>query len=198
VRSRQAAVERAAVVAKTAADPLAPRLDLEAYVEAQGLGDNDYGAAAEGLGTLDHVGAHLGLVYELPFTSTRHRAEAARAKLSVESARAQLEQARTAVVSELEIRLRTHTAAGERLELAERTLGFAREQLTAEQARLDTGASTPLEVLKAEEEARAAELRVVRARAEMHTSRLGVDHLLGQLLTRYSMHDAAAGNDPSL
>jgi len=187
VRERAAAVTLAETQARTASDPLEPRLDLEAYVQAQGLADRDVGLAAEETVTGQAISAHVGLVYETPFSSTRRRAEAARARIAVETARTQLEEAKLAVASEIDVALAEHKAGAERLTLAERTVDIARKQLSAEQARLATGATTPLTVVEAEEDLRSAELRVARARADLMQASLTIDHLTGQLLARHPL-----------
>jgi outer membrane protein len=187
VRERAAAVTLAEVQAKTASDPLRSRLDLEAYVQAEGLGNDDVGAAAEGAATGQAISAHVGLVYETPFSSTRRNAEAARARIAVDTARAQLEEAKLAVASEVDIALAERAAGAERLTLAERTVEIARQQLTAEQARLASGATTPLTVVQAEEGLRSAELRVARARADLMQTALTIDHLTGDLLVRHPL-----------
>lgn len=187
VRERAAAVMLADTQAQTADDPLRPRLDLEAYVQAEGLGNDDVGAAAEGAVTGQAISAHVGLVYETPFSSTRRNAEAARARIAVETARAQLEEAKLAVQSEVDIALAEHEAGGERLALAQHTVEIAREQLKAEQARLSTGATTPLTVVEAEDNLRSAELRVARARADLMQTSLTIQHLTGALLARHPL-----------
>jgi outer membrane protein len=187
VRERAAAVTLADTQARTASDPLRSRLDLEAYVQADGLGNDDVGEAAEGAVTGQAVSAHVGLVYETPFTSTRRNAEAARARIAVDTARAQLDEAKLAVASEIDVALAERKSGAERLALAEHTVEIAREQLKAEQARLATGASTPLTVVEAEEDLRSAELRVARARADLMQSSLTIDHLTGNLLARHPL-----------
>jgi outer membrane protein TolC len=187
VRERAAAITLADTQAKTAGDPLRSRLDLEAYLQAEGLGNQEVGAAAEGALTGQAISAHVGLVYETPFSSTRRNAEAARARIAVDTARAQLDEAKLAVASEIDIALAEHASGAERLTLAERTVEIARQQLTAEQARLATGATTPLTVVQAEEDLRGAELRVARARADLMQSALTIDHLTGDLLARHPL-----------
>lgn len=187
VRERAAAVTLAETQAQTAGDSLRSRLDLEAYVQAEGLGNDDVAAAADGFVTGQAISARIGVVYETPFSSTRQSAEAARARLAVEAARAQLDEAKLAVASEVDVALAQHAAGAERLALAERTVEIARKQLAAEQARLATGASTPLAVVQAEDSLRNAELRVARARADLVQTALSIDHLTGALLTRHPL-----------
>jgi outer membrane protein TolC len=186
VHERASAVALAETQASTAEEPLRPRLDLEAYLQADGLGNEDLGAAAEGLGTLQAVSAHVGLLYEGPFSADRKRNAAARARIAIEVARAQLDEAKQSVLAEVDVALAGHAAETERVKLAQRTVEIARQQLTAEQERLAAGASTPLSVVQAEEDLRDAELRVAQARAALIQTALTLDHLTGRLLARHA------------
>lgn len=184
LRARAAEVELARVQARTADDPLRSRLDLEAYVQAQGLGNQDVGAAAEQFGTLGAVSAHVGLVYEAPFSDTRRSAEAARARLAVDAAEAELAQARAGVLAELRGALARQRAGAQKVELAAETVRIAGQQLAAEEARFRSGSATPLAVVEAESDLRGAQLRVARARADLLIASLTVEHLTGRLLAR--------------
>jgi outer membrane protein TolC len=185
VLERASTVLLAETQSRTADDPLRPRLDLEAYLQAEGLGNEELGPAAEGLVSGQAISAHLGLVYEAPFSSDRRRAEAARARIAVDSARAALDEAKASVTAELEVALAEQSAGGARLQLAEQTVEIAKQQLAAEQARLAAGASTPLSVVQAEDDLRSAELRVAQARAGIVQSGLTLAHLTGALLARH-------------
>jgi outer membrane protein TolC len=184
VRERAAAVELADVQARTASDPLRPRFDLEAYVQAEGLGNDDVGPAATGLAELDAVSAHVGLIYEAPLSGSRQQTEAARARLGGEQAREELRAAQNSVAAEVQVALVQLDAGRERLALAEQTAQIAEQQLRAEQARLASGASTPLAVVEAEDALRGARLRIARARADWVVAGITLDHLTGRLLAR--------------
>jgi len=186
VREREAAIAAAELQARTAADPLRPRLDLEAYVQADGLGNQDVGAAAERLGTLGAVSAHVGVTYEMPFTGVRRQSEAARAALAVEVARSQLQELQQSLSAQVETALSQLSAGRERLLLAQQTEAIASNQLTAEQARLSAGASTELQVAQAEDDLRAARLRITRAKADLRVTAIGLQYLTGSLLTQYA------------
>ncbi len=187
VHERAASVLLAETQARTADDPLRPRLDLEAYLQAEGLGNNDVGAAAEGFVTGQAISAHVGLVYEMPFSSTRQHNASARARLAIEVARAQLDEAKESVLAELDVALTELSAGTERVTLAQRTVEIAQQQLAAELARLSAGATTPLAIVQAEEDLRSAQLRVVQARAALVQTSLTVDHLTGRLLARHAV-----------
>jgi outer membrane protein TolC len=186
LRALEADLELARLQARTAEEPYRPRLDVEAYVQAQGLGNNDVGAALTQFGTLGAVGAYVGFVFETPLDSSGRRAEAARARLAVEIASERLAQARQGISSEVRIALTREAAARRKLELAEQTARIARQQFEAEQARFQTGVSTTLAVLEAEEQVRGAELRVARARADLLGANLSLQHLSGRLLVKHA------------
>jgi outer membrane protein TolC len=191
LRERAAAVELARIRARTAAEPQRQRLDLDSYVQAQGLGNKSTDAAFQQFGQMEAVSAFVGLTYEAPINRRSERAVAAQARIAVESAEQQLIETRQRLVSELGKALEQSGAQERRVELAEQTENIAGRQLDAEQARFRTGASTALEVLVAEDRVRNARLRVARARADLVQSRLGIEHMTGQLIERFggAAHD---------
>lgn len=185
LRELEAALELARLQARTAEDPQRSRLDLDAYVQADGLGNDEVGPAVKQLGTLGAVSAHVGLTYETPLDDSGRRAAAARARLAVDVAAQRLAEARQSVLSEVRTALTSEAAARRRLALAEETTRIAERQLEAERARFQTGASTALAILTAEDEVRSAQLRVARVRAELLEASLTLQHLTGRLLARY-------------
>lgn len=186
LRELEASLELARVQARTADDPQRARLDLDAYVQAEGAGYDAPGRTLQQFGTLGAVSAHVGLTFETPLDDSRRRADAARARLAVDIAAQRLEAARQALRSEVRVAVAREAAARRRLELAEETARIAALQLAAEQARFEGGSSTPLAVLEAEETLRSAQLRVARARSDLLTSNLAIQHLTGRLLDRYA------------
>jgi outer membrane protein TolC len=185
LRERAAAVELARIRARTASDPLRQRLDLDAYAQAQGLGNESASDAFNQFGNMKAVSAFVGLTYEAPVQRRAERAAAAQARIAVDSAEQQLNEARQRLLSDLGKALEQTSAQRRRVELAEQTQSIAERQLVAEQARFRTGASTALEVLVAEDRLRNARLRVTRARADLVQSGLSLDHMTGQLLARF-------------
>lgn len=183
LRQLESAVKVAKVQAQAAGDAFRPRLDLDAYVKAQGLGYNDVPAALRQLSGTEAMSVHVGLTFELPLDDTRHRAERARALLAVETARRKLAEARQRLLSDLENATTKESAANQRVELSGQTLDIARRRAAAEHARYVTGSSTAIQVLDAENAARAAELRMARARADLAQAHVNILHLTGRLLT---------------
>jgi outer membrane protein TolC len=171
---------------KIAGDPLRPRLDLDAYVQAQGLGNRSVPPAFEQFGRLDAVSAHVGLTFELPLTDTRRSAQIQSALFACHVAEQQIAE------NELEIRgavakaMADLSAARQRLELASKTEKVAGEQAEAEQQRFAAGGSIAVTVQQAEDSHRQAQLRVQRARVDLVLADITLAQLRGQLLTRYA------------
>ncbi|MFH1811592.1 MAG: TolC family protein [Pseudomonadota bacterium] len=179
------AMHLAEVQARTAAEPLRPRLDLTGYVQAQGLGNQDLAPAFSGLASSDGVSAMVGLSFETPLDGTQRESEAARARLAVQSAQEQLNQAEQAVVADLDTARARAQAAARRTELSAQTLSIVQRQVVAEEARFATGSSTALDVSQAQDQLRASSLRELRARVDSTQLRLQLLHLTGRLLEVY-------------
>jgi outer membrane protein TolC len=199
VQESAGTLKLAAVRARTASDPLRQRLDLDAYAQVQGLANREKtitGGPSDEMPNQQYMyvdgafqskagfGAFVGLTYEIPVTSRGQRAAAAKAHADVREAEAQLEAVRQRVLADVRKLIEQRRAQERSIELAQRTREIAAHQLEAEQARFASGSGTTLEVIQAEDKRRAAELRVVRAQADLAQSALRLDHLTGQLLSR--------------
>jgi outer membrane protein len=171
---------------KIAGDPLRPRLDLDAYVQAQGLGNRSVPPAFEEFGKLDAVSAHVGLTFEMPLTDTRRSAQIQAALFAAHIAEKQIEENELAIRSSVASTIDQRRAARERLELSTQTERVARAQTEAERARFLAGGSIAITVQQAEDAYRQAQLRVQRARVDLVLAELSLAQLRGQLLARYA------------
>ncbi|MBX3259490.1 MAG: TolC family protein [Labilithrix sp.] len=183
VGAKRAAVELAAVKERTAADPYRARLDLDAYVQAQGLGNDDVPSAFTQLAGLGALSAHVGLTLELPLTATRARGEADRARATTESAESELTAAKQSVASDVSSARHKHELARRRVELASESVRYAEAQLDAEKERFKTGSGTALQVIQSQDSVQSAAKRLARARADRVEARLALSHLTGDLLS---------------
>lgn len=172
-------------------DPLRPRLDVDAYVQAQGLGNRRVPPALQQFGQMDAVSAHVGLTFEMPLTDSRRSAQVQAAQFAAHVAEKQLEENELEVRSSVASAIAQRRAAAEKLELASRTEKIARQQAEAERARFQAGGSIAITVQQAEDSYRQAQLRVQRARVDLVLADLTLAELRGQLLVRYS--DAVKG-----
>lgn len=182
VAEQKSALKLAEVQARTAGDALRPRLDVDGYVQAFGLGLREVAPVFEQVGTLRAVTAQVALTFETPLDDTRLRAERDRAELAVTAARQRLDAVLQQVATELEEAQQRDRSARRRIDLTERTLTIAREQLNAEEQRFRTGSATALQVREAEEQVRSAELRAVRARVDLALAHITIAHLTGSLV----------------
>jgi outer membrane protein TolC len=170
--------------AGVAGENVRPRLDVEAFMESQGVSEA-IPRAAERAAEFSWITAHIGLVFELPLADARRQAEQTAAVLAVRIAEENLKAARNRIAAQAALAVANDTATRERLSLAERTLAAATRAYEAERLRFELGQSLPVQVLQAEEELRRARLRVARARVDVAQVEADVLHLLGKLLVRY-------------
>jgi outer membrane protein len=171
---------------KIAGDPLRPRLDLDAYVQAQGLGNRSVPPAFEQFGKMDAVSAHVGLTFEMPLTDTRRTSQIQAAQMAGHVAEQQIAENELAIRASVASAIAQRRAARERLTLATETEKVARAQAEAERARFLAGSSIAITVQQAEDSYRQAQLRVQRARVDLVLADLALDNLRGQLLARYA------------
>jgi outer membrane protein len=171
---------------KIAGDSLRPRLDLDGYVQAQGLGNRRVPPALEQFGQMEAVSAHVGLTFEMPVTDTRRAAQIQAAQLAASMAEKQIAANELSIRSSVASAIARRRAARQRLELASQTEKVARAQAEAERARFLAGSTIAITVQQAEDSYRQAQLRVQRARVDLVLADLSLDELRGQLLARYA------------
>ncbi|MBW2456620.1 MAG: TolC family protein [Deltaproteobacteria bacterium] len=194
----QAAVEQSQIVAQqkaqlaleqeranVAGEAERPRLDLEAYVQSQGLGNRDVPPAFEQFGTFDAFSAHVGLVFELPLSGSRRSAQRRSAEASVDATRERLHAAEQQAKAEAAIELVRLEQARRRVELASAMAEVATQNVDAQQKRHAQGDAITLVVHDAEDQLRRAQLSVTRARVDAVQANIRIDHLTGELLRRY-------------
>ncbi|HEX5660612.1 MAG TPA: TolC family protein, partial [Polyangiales bacterium] len=186
VREKLSALALARLQQKTADDPKKPQLDLDTFVQTQGIGLESYADSASQFVSGDVISGFMGLTFSAPVNTRVQRAEAAKARLATEVAEEQLRETKQRVLSQVRGALDKEAAGAQKVELAERTVGIAERQLSAEQARYQSGSSTSIAVLEAQNAVRSAKLRLARARADWSESALVLDHLSGDLLARYA------------
>lgn len=180
----EAQVKLARARAEVAGESSRPRLDLEGYLETQGVSTR-IPRAAERAGSMSWVTAHVGVVLELPLDDSRRRAERSAAQLAVRIAQQNVKAARDRIGAQATLAVANEQAARRRLTLARRTQAVAEKAYEAERARFELGEAIPIQVQQAEDELRRAKLRVARARVDLAQAQVTVLHLSGRLLGRY-------------
>jgi outer membrane protein TolC len=182
VRELSARVDLARDQARVAGESMRPRLDLQAWVQGEGLGNRSITPAFEQIGRAEAGGAFVGLTFEMPLTDRRRQAQRQEAVLAVQIAEQELLAVLQQVATEAASWVSRRESADRRLELALRTQELAEQQTAAEQRRFEIGTAIALQVQQAEDALRQARLRVVRARVDGVQADLGIDHLTGRLL----------------
>jgi outer membrane protein TolC len=167
--------------AEVAADELRPRLDLQGWVQAQTLGNDELGPVFEQYGQSEAYSAYLGLLYELPLDDRRRQAKRAAAALEVEINRQQLVAARDRVTASVRSAVEKLLSARKRVAFAGQTLEAAEKQAQAERERHSFGAAIYVQVREAEEAVREAGLRLERARVDVVQADIALQGLTGAL-----------------
>jgi outer membrane protein TolC len=188
VAQQRVAVEVAENALRTAAEATRPRLDVQAWVQAQGLGNQALTPALEQLGAFANVSGNVGLVFELPLSSERHEAQQASAELQVAAARQRLEAVRQQVTADTQTELATLEQATQSVALAQRTADVSRRNVEAQHQRLRSGSAIALEVREAEDSLRRAQLSIERARVNAAQAQVRLEHLEGQLLAKWGVN----------
>ena len=186
---QRALVDLATVQARTAEESYRPKLDLDAYVQAQGLGNRSLGPMFDQLGGLGAVSAHVGLTYQAALDGTQQRSERERALVAIQIAKQRLTAIEQRLVTDVDKALTREESSRKRVKLADATLAIAKQQYEAEAQRFRTGSATALQVREAENSVRSAELRASRARADWIEASLTLEHLSGRLLERWTKVD---------
>lgn len=162
------------------------RLDVFGKLSMGALWTEDSYAGASIPGGRPAFTATAGLELEIPMGERSASAEAARARTQ-KSAAEQRYQARVdslmAEASSLSVEL---SAANRQVALSEKTAKISGELAEAERQLLGLGTGSPTDVVKAEQSAREAQLRHLRAVVSRATSELDFEHTTGELLGRYA------------
>lgn len=187
VARTQLEVERAETSAKSAADATRPKLDVAAWVQTQGLGNQSTSAAFDQLGRFSNVSGNVGLTFELPLSSQQHDGQVQAAQIAVRAANARHDAAVQQVRSDAKTELAQLEQAREKVSLAERTAEVSTRSVEAQQKRFASGTATALEVREAEQTLRRAQLSVERHRVDAVKSNVRLEHLTGDLLVRWGV-----------
>lgn len=178
------ASSRSRVAAAEDADQV--KLDVFATASAGGQWTDDDYPGLDLPGSRPVFGVLAGISIELPFGGGRQEADAARARTQLSSAEAKY-QARSDALQAEAITLRGNLiATADQIRLATETARIATQLAEAERQRLQIGTTTSSDVVKAEQTAREAELRRLRAIVNQVSSELELQHATGALLDKYA------------
>jgi outer membrane protein TolC len=122
----------------------------------------------------------LGAALEVPlFEGGRLSARVGEAQARLATARARLEDQRASVYYEVQTVFLDLKAAADRVEVAEGTLGLAREQLQQARDRFEAGVADNLEVVQAQQTLAAAEESHIASLYALNAARLGLVYAIG-------------------
>ena len=147
------------------------------------LGHRDASPALEQFGTFGAVSAQVGLRFEAPVTGSRHDAERAAARAEVAAITARLRAQRQQIATDARMLVERASTAKERLALARETVEAARADLTSTRERHRAGEAIALEIRRAIDALRRAELRTSRLRVDWAIADGALRALTGESLT---------------
>lgn len=192
-----------------ARNALLPAVDLFAFYGASGLGGvpratacapscppaTGYGAAFGNLFDSSGPNKGVGLQLNIPLRNRAAQADQVRSELEYRQAQLRLQQQRNTIginVRNAQFTLEQNRA---RVEAAVKGRELARQSLDAEQKRYQLGASTSFNVLQSQRDLVLAESNYVAALSAYEKSRVELDRVTGQTLTRnnISLDDAVSG-----
>lgn len=167
-----------------------PQLDLFSRASAGGTWRDDELPGLELPGSQPAWSVEVGLHLELPLGGGRAAAEASRASVELAAAQQRYKAEAERIRAEVTTLSENLAAANEQVALATETSKRATELVEAERQRLQLGTTTPSDVVKAEQTAREAELRRLRAVVSKLTSQYELEHASGALLERFPVSPA--------
>jgi outer membrane protein TolC len=180
----RADLDSARIRLSTAADADQPRLDLFTTVSAgaefspDALGGSKYGIVG-GRPTFSVVG---GLELELPIGGGSASSEHARALVQLNAAEVRYDAKVDAIAADVTTKRVSAEAAYGEVDLSKTTADVSNQLARAEETRLTLGTSTSSDVVKAEQTAREANLRSLRAEVDAVKGQYELAHATGSLL----------------
>ena len=174
-------LEQAQLTLRRAENDAQYQLDSSAGLQISGL-DTSFPDALGGLATFQAFTVYLGIEFAMPLDSTQNDTEIARAELSLRDYVIQERAIELEINSQVEQAFNDLKEAHDRLELAQASAQLSALSVEAQRAELQAGNATAFDLVQAIHSLRQAELRVVRAQADIAIAEVKLDHLSGQLL----------------
>jgi outer membrane protein TolC len=171
---------------QVAAASLRPQLDLTASLGRVGR-NLDFTEALHQLTQNDNTVWSAGLTFSLPVQNRAARGASEAARAAGDDARLNAEDLELAIrdgVARFAAQIR---AAGQRIEFARASVGYAEQNLEAERARFDAGRSTNNDVLLRQQELKQAQINVARATVDLLEADVALEALTGDVLDTYGV-----------
>lgn len=189
VRNLETAIEIARDSAKIAGEDLKPRVDVEGWVMGQGLGNDAILPAFEQMATAGAGAAFVGLTFDMPMDNRRRNAQVSQARLAIDIAKANLDEALLDVAAKAESLTSQFYASTKRLDLAQKTVSITDELVKSQRRKFEIGTAIALQVRQAEDDYMQARLRKARAQVDAVEADIEIEHLTGRLLARWPNMD---------
>jgi outer membrane protein TolC len=171
---------------RVAAASMRPLLDFTGTVGKVGR-NLGFGESLNQLGDLDNTTWSAGLTFALPVQNRAARGAREQARAAGESAHIDAEDLELAIRDSVARFAAQIRSAGARIDLARAAVGYAQQNLTAEQARFDVGRSTNNDVLLRQQELKQAQINVARAVVDLLEADVALDALTGDVLETYGV-----------
>jgi outer membrane protein TolC len=171
---------------QVAAASLRPQLDLNASVGRVGR-NLDFSDVLRQLGDNDNTIWSAGLTFSFPVQNRAARGASEAARASGESAKLDAYDLELAIrdgVARFAAQIRS---AGQRIEFARASVGFAEQNLEAERARFGVGRSTNNDVMLRQQELKQAQISVARAVVDLLEADVALEALTGDILDTYGV-----------
>lgn len=187
LRSARAGLALRDIDVVVAASLLKPRLDFVGQLGTTGR-DTSVPDAFAGARTFDNLIATAGLTFQLPVQNRAARGSTAAARLERESAAVDATAVELDIRDAVSRRVIELDVAARRLQYARAAVGFAQQNLEAEQARFSVGRSTNNDVLLRQQELKQNQLQVVRAQVDVLLAEVTLAALTGEVLERHGVY----------
>lgn len=186
LRSIREGLSLSEIDVQVAAASLRPLLDLNASVGRVGR-NLDFSEVLSQLGNNDNTIWSAGLTFAFPVQNRAARGASEAARANGESAKLDAYDLELAIrdgVARFAAQIRS---AGQRIDFARASVGFAEQNLEAERARFSVGRSTNNDVLLRQQELKQAQISVARAIVDLLEADVALEALTGDILDTYGV-----------
>jgi outer membrane protein len=181
LRALRSGVAASEIDVRVALDALRPQLDFAGMVGRQGRNPSAGETLRQLLRNEDTV-ASAGLVFSLPLENRAARGAADLARATIDSIRLDAEALELAIRDGVARQAAAVRSASARIDYAHAAVGFAQDNLRAEQARFTAGRSTNNDVLLRQQELKQAQIAVARAEVDLLEADAALAALTGDIL----------------
>lgn len=178
--------ENADLLIELAENALSPELDLSVTFGPSGVADN-FGDAAVSMVKFDNFTFGVSLTFRRSFGQRSLKADERDAHIAAERADVFETDTRAMLAQSMALAAKSAESATKRMEISQRVISLAEQNITAEQARFNLGRATNFDVLERQDELKQAQLSYARAVVDYLNAIAIIDSLTGELMARYGV-----------